>query len=219
MSPTFRSPVVFEIRTPGEPKSTLAAVREAILSANPEVPITASYTIEDFIARRTLAESQIARLCSIFGALALFLAATGLYGVLSEGVARRTNEIGIRMALGASPGKVIRMVLGETSVLVAIGLAAGMIAARMCTRLIAAKLYGLGKMDPLTITFALALLSFVGLVAGLNSGGPGRKSQPDTSVAAGLEEREMNLPQLPSEREMGSKGGPWFRAHQMFLRT
>ena len=70
------------------------------------------------------------------------------------------------MALGASRGRVIRMVLGETSLLVAIGLAAGVIAASLSTQVIAAKLYGLSKMDPLTITIALALLSIVGLAAG-----------------------------------------------------
>jgi len=166
VSQSFRGSIGFAIRTVGEPKSMLAAVRTTILAANPEAPITASYTMEDLIARRTLAEGQIARICSIFGALALFLAATGLYGVLSEGVARRTNEIGIRMALGASRGRVIRMVLGETSLLVAIGLAAGVIAASLSTQVIAAKLYGLSKMDPLTITIALALLSIVGLAAG-----------------------------------------------------
>lgn len=166
LTPGFRGSVVFEIRTAGEPKSMLAAVRRTILGANPDVPITASYTIEDLIARRTLAEGQIAYLCVIFGILALFLAATGLYGVLSEGVARRTNEIGIRMALGASRGKVVAMVLGETGLLVAIGLVAGVIAAGLSTQVIAAKLYGLSKMDPLTIVVALALLSIVGLAAG-----------------------------------------------------
>lgn len=86
--------------------------------------------------------------------------------MISQGVARRTNEIGIRMALGANPSKVIRMVLGETGFLAAIGLAAGVLAAGMATRVIASKLFGLGRMDPLTITVALALVSAVALVAG-----------------------------------------------------
>src|SRR5258708_6560360 len=116
---------------------------------------------------RTNAQPRmVARLCSIFGALALLLAATGLYGVLSYGVARRTNEIGVRMALGASPGNVVRMVLRETAWLVVTGLVAGVIGSALTTRVIAARLYGLSSMDPLTIILALALLSAVALVAG-----------------------------------------------------
>jgi predicted permease len=158
--------VIFEIRTVGDPKSMLPTARKAILAVNPNAPVTMSSSMEEQIADKTLAESQIARLCSIFGALALLLAATGLYGVLSYGVARRTNEIGVRMALGASPGNVVRMVLRETAWLVVTGLVAGVIGSALTTRVIAARLYGLSSMDPLTIILALALLSAVALVAG-----------------------------------------------------
>jgi predicted permease len=158
--------VVFEVRTVGEPKSMLPTIRKAILAVNPDAPVSLSSSMEEMIADQTLSESQIARLCSIFGGLALLLAATGLYGVLSYGVACRTNEIGIRMALGAGRDKIIQMVLRETSFLVAIGLVAGVITAAPSTRVIAARLYGLSHMDPLTITFALALLSAVAVIAG-----------------------------------------------------
>ncbi len=161
-----RGAVIFEIRTAGEPKSMLSASRTAILASNPDAPITFAYTMEELIARQTLAEGQIARLCLVFGALALLLAAMGLYGVLSNGVARRANEIGLRMALGANRSNVILMVLRESGILVVIGMALGVIAAGMSTRAIATKLYGLSQMDPLTIAFALALLGAVALVAG-----------------------------------------------------
>jgi ABC-type lipoprotein release transport system permease subunit len=161
-----RGSVVFEIRTVGEPRSVLSTIRKAILAANPDAPIETSATMEERIAKQTKGESQIARLCSIFGSLALLLAATGLYGVLSYGVARRTNEIGIRMALGAGKGNVIGMILRETSVLVLIGLVAGVASAAACTRLIASQLYGLGKMDPATFLAAVGLLSTVALLAG-----------------------------------------------------
>ncbi len=162
----IRGSVVYEIRTAGEPKSVLAAVRKTILAVNSDAPIEFSWSMEEILSHKTLGESQIARLCSIFGALALLLAATGLYGVLAYGVARRTNEIGIRMALGAGRDKIVGMVLGETAWLVAFGLIVGVIGSAASTHVIAAQLYGLSRMDPLTIAVALVLLSAVALVAG-----------------------------------------------------
>lgn len=160
-----RSPVTFEVRTKADPKAILASVRKAILAVNPDAPITASYTMEEAFERRTLAENQISRLSLVFGLMALVLAAIGLYGVLSDGVARRTNEIGIRMALGAGRDKVVRLILGETGVLVAIGLAIGVIAVFLCTRLVETKLYGISTMDPSTIIVAFILLSVVAMIA------------------------------------------------------
>jgi len=89
-----------------------------------------------------------------------------LYGVLSDRIARRTNEIGTRMAVGASPGRIIRMILGETAFLTVIGLAAGLLAASLATRVITSYLFGLGRMDYVTIAFAFALVSAVALAAG-----------------------------------------------------
>jgi predicted permease len=157
--------VVFEIRTVGDPKAIASTVRKAILGVNPDAPITFAYTMDEVIADYTVFPRLIAQLCAIFGGLALLMAATGLYGVLSYGVARRTNEIGIRMALGADKGSVIGMILRETTVLVAIGLAAGIAGAAACTRLVASQLYGLGKLDPITFLASVALLSTVALVS------------------------------------------------------
>jgi len=98
---------------------------------------------------------MIAQLSTVFGGLALLLACIGLYGVLSYAVAQRTNEIGIRMALGAERVAVIGMVLRETAILIAIGLAAGVPASLVCARFIESKLFGLKPADPLTLVTAL----------------------------------------------------------------
>ncbi len=93
----------FEVRTAGDPEQMLGAIRKTILSVNEDLPIQNARPLLDNVDRSTAQPRMIAQLCSIFGIIALLLGATGLYGVLSYGVARRTNEIGIRMALGARP--------------------------------------------------------------------------------------------------------------------
>jgi predicted permease len=159
------SSAIFVIRTRREPETMVSTAQKAILGINQDVPIRLSATLQELIAEQTIDENRIAQLCLTFAILALVLAAIGLYGVLSNGVARRTNEIGIRMAVGADRGKVIRMVLGEASFLVAIGFVMGILAVGVSTRAIVAKLYGLSGTDPLTIAFALILLSGVALIA------------------------------------------------------
>ena len=111
-------------------------------------------------------ERLLARLSGFFGALALLLATVGLYGTLSYSVARRRNEIGIRIALGAARGRVIRLVLGEVTRIVAIGVALGAVAALMSTRWVEAFLYGLKPSDPATIIGSAVVLAVVALAAG-----------------------------------------------------
>lgn len=158
--------VTFEIRTAGEPNAIVSAVRKAILSVNPDVPIESARSMEEIVEHRTLFTRMIARLCVIFGGLAVLLAATGLYGLLSYGVATRTNEIGIRMALGAGRASVLAMILRETTTLLVVGLVVGVGAAAAGTRLVASELYGLGSFDPPSVGAAAALLSVVALIAG-----------------------------------------------------
>jgi ABC-type antimicrobial peptide transport system permease subunit len=113
----------------------------------------------------TAQDRTTARLATVFGLVALTLAAIGLYGVLSYGVARRTSEIAVRIALGAPRGRVVSMILGETSILVAAGLAAGGALAFAATRLIDSRLYGVAPQDPPTIAAAVAALVLVALGA------------------------------------------------------
>lgn len=158
--------IIFELRTAGEPASVVNDVRKAIADINPDAPVSINASMEEVIDDHTVFERMIAKLCAIFGGPALLLAATGLYGLLSYGVARRTNEIGIRMALGASPVSVIAMILFETGVLLALGLVFGLASALLSTRLIASQLFGLSRFDPISFVISVALLSAVGIAAG-----------------------------------------------------
>lgn len=154
----------YEVRTVGDPQQMLEAVRKALLEINFDVPVQ-TRVLTDNLEAINFQPRMIARLCTIFGVIALVLAAIGLYGVLSYGVARRTNEIGIRMALGAGRARVVGMILQETSLMVVIGMIADIMAAAATTRLIAARLYGLSALDPLTIVAAACILATVALVA------------------------------------------------------
>jgi ABC-type antimicrobial peptide transport system permease subunit len=111
-------------------------------------------------------EKLLATLSGFFGAMALLLAAIGLYSVMSYNVARRRNEIGIRMALGAEQSRVLRMVLGEVAILIGVGLMVGLSAALAATRLVASFLYSLHPNDPWTLGTAAAMLATVGAIAG-----------------------------------------------------
>jgi predicted permease len=157
---------VFEIRTAGDPEQMIASVRKTILSVNQDLPVEGARPVVMSVDRTNAQPRMVARLCSIFGIIALLLAATGLYGVLSYGVARRTNEIGIRMALGAGKGRVIQMILRETGMMIVFGVVAGVIFTAIGVQLIKSTLFGLGVLDPLTVLSAIAILTAVALVAG-----------------------------------------------------
>jgi predicted permease len=153
----------FEVRTAGDPSALMPAVREAIRRIDPELPVMslsthAAQIEESFAQERFLAQSYL-----LFGILASTLAAIGLFGVLSYGVERRTNEIGIRMAVGARALDVIRMVLRESLLLVLIGLAFGVAGSLAAGRLIASMLFGVQTADPLT--FAVVGVAMMGICA------------------------------------------------------
>ena len=105
-------------------------------------------------------------LAAFFGGLALLLAGLGLYGVMSYAVSRRRTEIGIRMALGAAPGRVVRLVLRRVALLVAAGVAAGAGMGMLAARLVASMLFGLQPSDPATFTTAAVVLASIGALAG-----------------------------------------------------
>ena len=158
-SPTFL------IRTTTETVPVMASVRKSIQRVNAALPIMSARSIEEQIAPLTAQDRTTAQLAVVFGCVALMLAAIGLYGVLSYGIARRTGEIAVRIALGAQPSRVIAMILRETLGLVIIGLAAGAGLAYAASSLIASQLYGVAPQDPLTLTVAIGLLLLVALSA------------------------------------------------------
>jgi ABC-type antimicrobial peptide transport system permease subunit len=121
--------------------------------------------IEEHMAPLTADERTTARLAAVFGMVALALAAIGLYGVLSYGVTRRSNEIAIRIAVGAHSRSIIAMILRETAELVVVGLLGGIALAYAGSRMIATRLYGVAPQDPLTLTVATGVLLLVALIA------------------------------------------------------
>lgn len=173
--PTFYTPLAqeehfypfttFELRGIGDVASLVPAVKSAIADVNPDVTVEFR-TLAVQVAESLSRERLLATLSGFFGALALLLATVGLYGVMSYSVARRTNEIGIRMALGAEQARVLRMVLSEVSVLIGVGLAAGAAAALASTRFVASLLYGVTPNDPITLALAAAVLASVAAFAG-----------------------------------------------------
>jgi len=156
----------FEIRTFADPNSVIRMIRQQVEQVDRSLPILSASPLGELLDRRLTQERLLAQLCGFFGALALLLASVGLYGVLSYSIARRTNEIGIRMALGAQRRTVLGMVLRETVVVVAVGIAIGVPVAFGLTRLVSSKLYGLKSTDPLTITLATLILAAVAMLAG-----------------------------------------------------
>jgi predicted permease len=168
-APYFQEPpgqANFEVRVAGEPSTMAPAVREAVREIDQDLPLfnvkTQIVQIEELLSQ----ESLFARLSSFFGLVALVLACIGLYGVMSYAVARRTNEIGIRMALGAGQRDVVGMVMKESMTPVGIGLAIGLLAALGITRFIASMLFGLEANDPATISLAVLTMVAVSALAG-----------------------------------------------------
>jgi predicted permease len=158
---------VFYVRTTMDSSAMSAELRRKIASIDPAIPVYQMRTLENQLDETLGTERLIATLSAAFGALATLLAALGLYGVMAFAVARRTREIGLRMALGARRGPVVWMVMREAMTVVAIGLAIGIPVAYALGRLVASQLYGVKPSDPGTAGAALAILSFVAGAAAL----------------------------------------------------
>lgn len=156
----------FAVRTAGDVRALVPSIQEAVRDVDSNLPMFDVKTQSQQSDESVTGERLFATLSSFFGLVALVLACIGLYGVMSYGVARRTNEIGIRMALGATTLGVTRMVMRETMQVVGIGVAIGLGAAVATTRLVAAMLFGLAPTDPLMISFAVLLMIAVAAVAG-----------------------------------------------------
>jgi predicted permease len=149
------------LRTAGDPTSTISELRSAVASIDPNLPILQVRTIQDHLETFVSKETLVSRLTAIFASLAVLLAAIGLYGVMSFNVARRSNEIGIRIALGATGNGVQWMVLRESLALLAAGLVLGIPIALAAARLIRAQLYQMSPFDPVIFIAATAGIAAV----------------------------------------------------------
>jgi macrolide transport system ATP-binding/permease protein len=173
--------MTFALRTDGDPLRYVGAVRAIVREADARVPVTNVMTQASDIDRTINQEIVFARLCTAFAILALVIACVGLYGTMAYAVARRTRELGIRMALGARRGSVIWMVLREVCVLVAIGLVVSVPAAMGASRLIESFLFATKANDPRALAAAVTILLGAALLAGY---GPARRaSRVDPIIA------------------------------------
>jgi len=157
---------VFELRTAAAPSTVMGPVRDTIRQIDPNLPVTDVSTQIENVEKRFAQEKLFAQACTLFGALALVVAAVGLFGLMSYNVSRRTNEIGIRMALGAQRQDVLRLVMGESMLLVAGGIIAGLVVALASSRLVKAQLFELQPNDPIAIVTALGVMIAVAAFAG-----------------------------------------------------
>ncbi|HYL61159.1 MAG TPA: ABC transporter permease [Candidatus Methylomirabilis sp.] len=161
---SLREDTTFEIRTATTPGALIPAVRDAMASVNKSASLGFS-TLKQLADDSVLQEHLMAVLSGFFGGLALLLTAIGLYGVMAYVVTLRTHEIGIRMALGAQKGSILRLVMREAAIVLAAGVAAGLLGSMWITRLARQLLFGLTPDDPSTLAFAVAALVAVALAA------------------------------------------------------
>jgi predicted permease len=171
----------FEVRVAGDASSVTSAVRDALKEAAPSLPPIDIHTMNELVGESLTRDRMITELAGFFGALAVLLACIGIYGIMAYAVAGRTNEIGIRMALGARQGDVVWMVLHETMLMVVIGAAIGVPSVLGASKLIGSLLFGLSAADPVALSLATVL---VFTVAGIASYLPARRaSRTDPAVA------------------------------------
>ena len=158
--------LTFYVRSAQDGPTAATAVRQTVQRLDPNLPIFDLKSMEVQLDESLFIERMVAVLSVAFGALATLLAALGLYGVMSYAVARRTREIGIRMALGAERSRVLWLVLREVAVLAVSGIVGGLLFAIWLTRQVQSQLFGLSPTDPLTIGAAMVLLAAIALIAG-----------------------------------------------------
>jgi len=172
------------IRTRIDPAAIVPAIRNAVWNVDPEQPVIDILTMDQILDNEASQRRIQAMFLAVFAGLAILLAAIGLYGVLACSVGQRWSEFALRVALGASPGMLLRGIVGEGLTLAAVGLAAGLAAALPISRLLTAFLFGIGATDPGTYTFVAAILL---LTAGLASYLPARRAMR-VDPAAGLKQ-------------------------------
>jgi len=158
--------MMIAVRTAGDPRAISGRVRQEIQAAAPLLPVLKVDTVDERLGDVLAQDRLIASLAAFFAMLATLLACLGLYGVIAYTTARRTSEIGVRVALGATRPTILGMVLGESAVLTLAGIAIGVPAALLATRLIADRLFGVTPTDVPTIAVAAIGLLFITGIAG-----------------------------------------------------
>ncbi|HLK69414.1 MAG TPA: ABC transporter permease [Bryobacteraceae bacterium] len=174
--------MIYEIRAAGDPLALANAVRQVVREANDRIPVTSLQTQEAAINQTIQQELVFARLCSGFAILALMIAAVGLYGSMAYAVARRTNEIGIRMALGARSGRVVWLVMREVLLLTVAGFVIGLPVAYAAAHLVESFLFGMKARDPLTLGLSVAVLTVAALAAGYGPAWRASRIDPMTAL-------------------------------------
>ncbi|MCI0364381.1 MAG: ABC transporter permease, partial [Phycisphaerales bacterium] len=162
----YRSNMIVVARTAVEPEQMVHAVQSEVAALDPQIPVFQPTTLEEHIGVSLFQQRMAAMLLSAFGLLALSLATVGLYGVMAHTVSQRTRELGVRVAIGATHGNILKLILGQALFLSAIGIAAGSIVALILTRFLVHLLYGVGPADPVTFAIIPLLLFAVTFAAG-----------------------------------------------------
>jgi len=163
---SYPSAATLVVRGEGDARSLLPAIRETVRALDPGIGLSDVKTLEQLVEGRALAATRFGTgLSGLFGVLALVIAMVGLYGVLSYAVSRRVREIGIRIALGAGRGEVLRLVVGQGLRLAGLGMGLGTVAALAVARLLSSLFYGVGAADVLVFAVVLAALAAVAALA------------------------------------------------------
>jgi putative ABC transport system permease protein len=157
--------MVTVVKTTGDPRGLISAATKEVAGMDPDVPLFSVKSMEEYLSASVAAPRFSTTLLSIFAGVALVLTVVGLYGVMSYSVAQRTNEIGIRMALGAQSRDVLLMIVRQGSMLILLGLGIGLAGAYALTRVISSLLFGVTAKDPFTFAAVSVLLAFVALLA------------------------------------------------------
>jgi putative ABC transport system permease protein len=161
--PSYAS--VLYLRTAVDPATVGKAIRQEVQAVDPNIPVFDVRAMEDVVAKY-LAERRFAlELLGVFAVVALLLASIGIYGVMAYTFSQRTNEIGIRMAMGAQRWDILRIAVGEGAIVVAVGVVCGLIGSALLTRFLQSMLFDVKSTDPMTFTTIAALLTVVTLMA------------------------------------------------------
>jgi putative ABC transport system permease protein len=157
--------MVMVVKTSSDPHSLISAVTKEVGALDSDLPVFGVKTMEEYISASVSTPRFNTTLLSIFAAVALILTVVGLYGVMSYSVAQRTNEIGIRVALGAQAADVLKLIISQGLRLIVLGLAIGLLGAFALMKIISGLLFGVTTKDPLTFAAAAVVLSLVALLA------------------------------------------------------